>query len=422
MKKRWIPAGVLFLLTVCLLGFLWDSVPAAQTETHTLRIVLWDYDTVEYDRKVVECFQAEHPEILLEIISSPPAYYNNRLESMLDSGERIDILFVNQQMQLPSLIADGVALPLDSLIGRDGISLDAYPDVTALRDPDSGALLALPYRKDKFVLFYNKELFDLAEIPYPTEPMTWEAFRQTAAELTRRLRQDRPDAWGAYFLKKEPHLFYLLQSKPFAWETDDFTAVRPGLNLLLAMQADGSIPPFRRAAMAQDSQRMFEQGNYAMFVHGSWYLNFLAMDEARGVIDFDWGVVERPQWSMDEPNRNDAWITPVMIHRDTPEPEAAPTLLKYICGEEGAELLAEELILPALRSDNVDHILREQLEARGLQGQILDGFSAPTPPPPFWQQQMIDAVYEQFSRALLSLDTVEGCIQAMEAARANCLR
>ena len=74
MKKRWIPAGVLFLLTVCLLGFLWDNLPTAQTETHTLRIVLWDYDTVEYDRKVVERFQSEHPEILLEIISSPPAY------------------------------------------------------------------------------------------------------------------------------------------------------------------------------------------------------------------------------------------------------------------------------------------------------------------------------------------------------------
>ncbi len=422
MRKRLLPAGILLLFTACMLAYLLGAAPAVQPETHTLRVVLWDYDTVGYDRKVVERFQTEHPEIRIEIISSPPAYYNDRLKSMLDSGERLDVFFVNQQSQLPALIADQVALPLDGFIERDQVPLDMYPDVSALRDPDDGALLALPYRRDKFVLYYNKDLFDKAGLPYPAEPITWEEFRRTAAELTHRLRRQRPDAWGAYFLKKELHLFYLLQSSPFQWETDDFSAVRPGLSLLLAMQADGSIPPFTRAAMAQDSQRMFEQGNYAMFVHGSWYMNFLAMDEARGVLDFDWGVAERPQWSAGEPNRNDAWITPVMIHRDTPEAEAAWTFLKYICGEEGARLLAEELILPACLSEEADAILREQLESRGIRKAVLDNFSAPAAPPPYRQQPLIDAVYEQFSRALLSLDSVEQSIQAMETARKDWLQ
>lgn len=419
MKKRLLPAGTLLLVTACLLAYLRGGISSGQPETHTLRVVLWDYDTVEYDRKVVERFEEDHPEIQIEIISSPPAYYNDRLKSMLDSGERLDVFFVNQQSQLPSIVEAHAALPLDGFIERDGVLLDRYPDTAALRDPENGSLLALPYRRDKFVLYYNRDLFDEAGLPYPDGQMTWEEFRWTSAEIMRRIR--RPEVWGAYFLKKEAHLFYIMQNRPFQWESDDFDVVRPGLTLLLNMQEDGSIPPFTRAAMAQDSQRMFEQGNYAMFVHGSWYMNFLAMDEARGAVGFDWGMTERPQWPNEEPNLNDIWVTPVMIHRDTPEPEAAWTFLKYICGEEGARLLARELIPPAYQSEEAEDILREQLEARGISKEVLDHYSAPAAPPSYRQQPLIDAVYEQYARALLSLDTVEQSIQAMEAARTDCL-
>ena len=65
---------------------------------------------------------------------------------------------------------------------------------------------------------------------YPTHQMTWEAFRQTAAELTTRLKKLDQNNWGAYFLKKEMHLFYFLQSQPFRWDSDDFSLIRPGLS------------------------------------------------------------------------------------------------------------------------------------------------------------------------------------------------
>lgn len=417
MRKRLMPLGMLVVITVCMIAFLHTVEQEKTQEIHTLRVSLWDYDTVSYDRKVIEQFEKEHPDIHIEIISSAPAYYHDSLTAMLDSGERLDVIFVNQLQQLSTLIEKEVALPLDDFVARDQIDLSVYPDIDVLRSPDTGALLGLPYRKDKFVLYFNKDLFDLAQLPYPTEGMTWQDFQQTAAQLTERLKPIDEEYCGAYFLKKEMHLAYFLQSKPLAWDTDDFALLRPGLSLLLQMQEDGSIPPFTRAAMAQDSQRLFEQGNYAMFVHGSWYMNFLKMDEEEGNVAFDWGVVERPVWSDTQPNQNDAWITPVIIHRDSTEVEAAWTFVKYICGEAGARSLAEELILPAYQSEETDRILWDQLQERGIEKHVFTTFSDPVAPMSKQQQAIADAVYTQYGRALLSLDTIEQSMTQMEQAR-----
>lgn len=72
---------------------------------------------------------------------------------MLDSGDRLDVIFVNQLPQLAKLIARDIALPLDDYAERDVIDLDVYPDTDVLRDPNTGALMGLPYRQDKFVLY-----------------------------------------------------------------------------------------------------------------------------------------------------------------------------------------------------------------------------------------------------------------------------
>ena len=96
MRKRLAPVGMLILATIGLMVWMQQANDPALQTVHTIRVALWDYDAVDYDRKVIEQFETEHPDIRVEIISSPPAYYNDSLEAMLDSGERVDVIFVNQ--------------------------------------------------------------------------------------------------------------------------------------------------------------------------------------------------------------------------------------------------------------------------------------------------------------------------------------
>lgn len=162
MKRR---IMVIFLLCVLTIGVTATYLlPQKRTEddqtVHTLRVALWDYGTVSYDRRMIEQFTQEYPNIQVEVVSCSPEYYDSSLESMLDSGDRLDVIFVNQLPQLAKLIARDIALPLDDYAERDVIDLDVYPDTDVLRDPNTGALMGLPYRQDKFVLYYNKDLFE----------------------------------------------------------------------------------------------------------------------------------------------------------------------------------------------------------------------------------------------------------------------
>lgn len=116
---------------------------------------------------------------------------------MLDSGERLDVIFVNQLPQLAKLIARDIALPLDDYAERDVIDLDVYPDTDVLRDPNTGALMGLPYRQDKFVLYYNKDLFEQSGCTIPENGMTWEEFADLAQTLTERLQKMQENRWGA---------------------------------------------------------------------------------------------------------------------------------------------------------------------------------------------------------------------------------
>lgn len=420
MKRR---ITVIILLCVLALGV---TVPYALSQkriesdqtVHTLRVALWDYGTVSYDRRMIEQFTEEYPNIQVEVVSCSPEYYDSSLESMLDSGERLDVIFVNQLPQLAELIAQGIALPLDAYVERDGIDLDVYPDTNVLRDPDTGALMGLTYRQDKFVLYYNKDLFEQAGCTVPENGMTWEEFADLAQTLTERLQKTQENRWGVALILEPKHILYYMNQHAFDWSEDRFEDLAAGLQLWLDMQARGGVADIVGNQMRLDSQRMFETGRYAMFVQGSWYMNFLQMDAQRGLLDFSWGVVERPVWSEKQPNENDAWITPLMIHRDTTEPEAAWTFLKFVCGKKGAEILTDEWILPAYQDADIRAQLRQNLQTEGIDADIfLEGMSDPSPLLTQQELALSEQIYELYRRVLLGLDTVSEGIGKMEQVR-----
>src|SRR5207302_519597 len=62
--------------------------------------------------------------------------------------------------------------------------------------PHSGRLWAFPFRWVISVLYYNKNMFDAARIPYPDTTWTYEKVRQVAKELTRRDKSGKVTQWG----------------------------------------------------------------------------------------------------------------------------------------------------------------------------------------------------------------------------------
>lgn len=128
MKRRWIGLIILLAVGMSIIGVSKQQRPVqSEDESITLRVVLWDYDVVIYDRELIENFEKDHPDIKIDVISYPPTYYNSSLTALLDSGETVDVIYVNQLDQLSQITDRNLAMPLDSYIRRDGVPTEHYP-------------------------------------------------------------------------------------------------------------------------------------------------------------------------------------------------------------------------------------------------------------------------------------------------------
>lgn len=406
MKRRWIGLIILLAVGMSIIGVSKQQRPVqSEDESITLRVVLWDYDVVIYDRELIENFEKDHPDIKIDVISYPPTYYNSSLTALLDSGETVDVIYVNQLDQLSQITDRNLAMPLDSYIRRDGVPTEHYPGLDVLRGRD-GELLALPYRRDKFLLYYNKDLLDMAGVEYPTDTMSWIDFMQYTGEVSENLWSGQ---FAACFLLNETQILQYMRDRSWSGSKENIQLLQDGMELLRTMQRKKYILPFSVCESYSASQHMFETGNYGLFVHGTWYLNYLQNDRNR--FHFAWGVAEKPNWRTDQPY-NAMMLTPICINRNTQHPEAAWTFVQYLCGKQGAATLAENLVLPAYEDESIRDILTRKLTEYGIDSAlVLDGYDAPETALTPEQSRYMKQIYQYYREALLELCTPQ---QAME--------
>lgn len=205
MKRYAIAALVLLGAVLCGLAVMLcvRGLPGdTETETHVLRVALWDYDTVNYDRKIIEAFEAQNPDITVEVTSYSPTSYEFSLRALLASDEQIDVIYANQLPQFAWLCQEEYLLPLDVFIQQDGIDLSCYSNMDVLRMPDTDEVMGLPYRQDKFLLYYNMDLFDQAGLDYPSSTPTWEE----VYALAQQINDEEQGIYGIYLSALPEHL------------------------------------------------------------------------------------------------------------------------------------------------------------------------------------------------------------------------
>jgi len=130
-----------------------------------------------YERLAAE-FHNAHPNITVELLRTEDINYIASPDSHID-------VFEAGQFDLVTLMERGAILNLDPILqgDPDGIAGDFYP---RLLDAFTwqGQIWAVPADVDIWVLYYNKDLFDQAGVPYPQSEWTWNDFLEKAALLT----------------------------------------------------------------------------------------------------------------------------------------------------------------------------------------------------------------------------------------------
>ena len=126
---------------------------------------------------IVDAFEAENPNITVEVTTLPYGDYGTALQTDLAAGTVSDVFDI-EFSNYAAFQANGVLAPLEvSDAGSYRPSLlEAYST--------GGTPYALPSSFSAVVLYFNKDLFDAAGLDYPTSDWTWADEEAAAITLT----------------------------------------------------------------------------------------------------------------------------------------------------------------------------------------------------------------------------------------------
>ena len=163
---------------------------AMPTCGHAQEIVLrfWDNQQTEsglsqYQQEAVESFEAENPDIKVEVTTVPYPEYQQRLLTAVQGGNAPDVSTIDQ-IWVAAFAAAGVIEPLDELAASAKISADTFfPGAWASGNYD-GRLWGIPFNVDVWQFsFYNEDLLNAAAID-PASLATFEGLKAAGEKLT----------------------------------------------------------------------------------------------------------------------------------------------------------------------------------------------------------------------------------------------
>ena len=311
----------------------------AAAEPVTIKVVsflTYDENTEGAEAKVVAAFQEAHPEITVDFQLLPYADYFTSIKTWIAGGTAPDVASLDLSM-LQEMAASGALVDLNEMIEADGYDLGAYYQSTLDMFQNKGGQYGLPASYSNVVLYYNKNLFDAAGLPYPDDTMDWETFMDYARQLTEDTNGDGTiDTFGTARLWW-PYYMLLTGATPFNADATACTLTEQnaidGFQAMIDLTLTEKVAPSANDLAAQDDWHMFEAGRIAMYPIGPW-----SVSEFNEVItDFDWDATTLPYGPTGD-KVTFLFGNAYSVLSDSKEKEAAFTFLKFVTGAEGDQI------------------------------------------------------------------------------------
>ncbi len=321
-----------------------------QTDGMVLTVSTWNYDTTPEFDKLFRAFEKENPGVTVKPVDIASDDYDTKLTTMLASGDSTDVLTMKNLLSYSNYALRDQLVDLSSHI-KD---LDTDPAMESYEMYDiDGKTYAQPYRTDFWVLYYNKNLFDEAGLPYP-DNLTWEEYEELAKELSKPEEQ----VYGAYqhTWRSTVQAIAAAQNNKNLVEPD-YGFLGEYYDRVLRMQEDQAQMDFGTAKSTNVTyQSQFENSKAGMMYMGSWYMGALLTNIDAGTTDVEWGISQMPQNEKGKEIQTFGSPTAFAINKNSKEQELAQKFLDFCSGEAGAKVLAEVGVVPSYRTDAINEL------------------------------------------------------------------
>ncbi|MGE5529984.1 MAG: ABC transporter substrate-binding protein [Patescibacteria group bacterium] len=297
--------------------------------------------------EIVKAFEKQNKGIKVNLQSIPYDGYTDKFLTSYAAGKAPDIFY---NFDLLGFGKRGVAQELTPYIkGKDGVNMRIY-DTKMLENflYLNGKIYAMPRDVGLQAIYYNKDLFDAAGVPYPKSDWTLDDFVAIAKKLTIPEKQqygcdmvdgaEIQEAFGVHFWDKTRRKVTINTPafvKFMQWRMDlelkHKVCPTPSMMATLGGQASGGGPA-----------DAFKTGKLAMIGADNWSVS--QFKEAK----MNFGIVCKPHKKGDKVY--EGWVGTWSMSANSKHKKEAWKLLKFMTGPKGCEIMAKAWAMPPVLS------------------------------------------------------------------------
>jgi ABC-type glycerol-3-phosphate transport system substrate-binding protein len=332
-----------------------ERYPAVSAPPTTeVKVAFWGSpEEIDIVTKALEPWRKAHPQIHVRFEHTPYTGYDSKILTRIAGGAAPDVIAAEVNYFV-TFATRGVFIDLKPYVDRDPhFELNDFFPAIVDRFTYEGKLYAIPRDVAPFAcVFYNKDLFDAAGLPYPKDDWTWDDLLETAKKLTKRGGTGRITQYGIYGWAWQNFIYgnggALVDNVKAPTKTllDDPKSVE-GLQFYSDLINKHQVmpAPLALANLGMGVDMMFASGRLGMFLSGIWETPAL-----RQKYSFRWDVAMFPK------NRNGvrkfgSGGTGYGVLRSSRSPREAWEVVKALTSPEVQGELAERgLAQPARRS------------------------------------------------------------------------
>jgi len=364
---------VILLMTFCISG-------CTKKDTRTVvQFSSWGSQSeIEIIKPILAEFEKENPDIKIDFLHIPQNYFQ-KIHLLFASNLAPDVIFINnlslpiyanagmlepfiaysqchpelvsgsvQQAEAGKIASVSPSSKIQYLLSRNDVDRVFFKkSLQSLSYKNK--LYAVPRDVSNLVVYYNKDLFDKYNVPYPNRYWSFEDFLVFAQKLTKDTNKDgKPDVFGVSF--EEDSFYYLpyLMSEGGGILSDDLKEQiidtpqsQKGLRFYSDLRNKYHVAPTEAQTGSATMAQMFLQGKLAMHISGRWLV-----PKYREDAKFDWNVINFPSGDKGSivPLDASGWA----IAKSSKHKQEAMRLIKYLSSKESIEKFSKSgLIVPA---------------------------------------------------------------------------
>lgn len=331
--------------------------PVVQLPTEDIRFQWMDSgdSKAEFFKAYFAKYQEAHPNISIDYQPLPGSELQKLIPIGVQNGNAPDVFQTPAGVPAAQMVAEGWIQPLDDYI-PDFENWKAHFPSGVLAEGVGmfgGKVYSFPYlsnRQYTTLCLYNRAYMEQAGYDPASKPLTWDGFRDSAKKIT---EQGAGEYYGLIIGGKLKGrwaqtingLAEMAGAKggELNWETGEYNFTTDeylaAIDLLLALNADGSVFPGSLQLGPKEAESRLPQGLAGMCLQGPWNIP----QWIRNNPEFDFGVASQPVPNEGNPlpmGMSPGSFIPMWLYSGSKNPQIAADIFSYVSSLEGQQAFA----------------------------------------------------------------------------------